>query len=258
MDLRPRKRISFSGFTNAEIEKMEKLLDDDPEKSVDQQYCKKLARVFNRSKGRAGKPIVKWTEIENWFQNRQQLNLSQVTSADNIGKLPDSGETCQSNKVNENSHVPKGEKVPSNMEFEARSSSDGAWYDIEKFLSHRFLDSGEAEVLVRFIGFGPEEDEWINVKTAVRERSISLENSECNLVQVGDYVLCFQEQKDQARYHEAHVVGIEKRMHDIRGCRCLFTIKYDHENIQEKVHLNRLCFRPCILGVLVKKERESP
>lgn len=48
------------------------------------------------------------------------------------------------------------------------------------------------EVLVSFIGFGPDEDEWVNVKTAVRERSISLENSECNLIKVGEYVLCFQ------------------------------------------------------------------
>lgn len=229
---------------------MEKLLKDDREKSFEPGYCKKLARVFNRSTGRAGKPIVKWMEIEKWFQNRLQQTLSQDSSTGNPGNFHAASQTCVSNKAAENSPVLKGEKVqsPSEKEFEARSTADGAWYDIEKFIAHRFLGSGEAEVLVRFIGFGPEEDEWVNVKTAVRERSISLENSECNLVKVGEYVLCFQERKDQARYYEAHVVNIEKRLHDIRGCRCLFTIKYGHDNTEEKVHLSRLCFRPYIVG----------
>lgn len=48
------------------------------------------------------------------------------------------------------------------------------------------------EVLVRYIGFGPDEDEWVNVMKAVRERSITLERSECQKVKVGDTALCFQ------------------------------------------------------------------
>ena len=48
------------------------------------------------------------------------------------------------------------------------------------------------EVCVRFVGFGAEEDEWVNVKKAVRQRSIPLEHSECHKVKVGDLVLCFQ------------------------------------------------------------------
>lgn len=48
------------------------------------------------------------------------------------------------------------------------------------------------EVRVRFVGFGAEEDEWVNVKKAVRERSLPLEHSECHKVMVGDVVLCFQ------------------------------------------------------------------
>ena len=48
------------------------------------------------------------------------------------------------------------------------------------------------EVRVRFVGFGAEEDEWVNVKKAVRERSLPLEHSECHKVKVGDVVLCFQ------------------------------------------------------------------
>lgn len=48
------------------------------------------------------------------------------------------------------------------------------------------------EALVRFVSLGSEEDEWVNIRKAVRERSVTLENSECNKLKVGDLVLCFQ------------------------------------------------------------------
>ena len=48
------------------------------------------------------------------------------------------------------------------------------------------------EVRVRFVGFGAEEDEWVNIKRAIRERSVPLENTECSNLKVGDQVLCFQ------------------------------------------------------------------
>ncbi|KAL3617796.1 hypothetical protein CASFOL_038117 [Castilleja foliolosa] len=62
MDLRPRARQLFSGFMKAEVQKMEHLLNELKEKSLEDEFCKKLARVFNRSSGRAGKPVVKWAE----------------------------------------------------------------------------------------------------------------------------------------------------------------------------------------------------
>ncbi|KAL3498515.1 hypothetical protein ACH5RR_041247 [Cinchona calisaya] len=249
MDLRPRQRSTFYGFTKAETEKMEHLLKDAKGQSFDQEFCKKLAGLFNCSKGRAGKPVVKWAEVQSWFQNRQQNDLSK-DSADAARKLSPVPEACTLIRTSENSQIPKGQKVPdvSKLEFEAKSLKDGAWYDIETFLAHRFLDSGEAEVRVRYVGFGPEEDEWVNVIKSIRERSISLEHSECYKVTVGDIVLCFQERKDVARYYEAEVVDIQRRLHDIRGCRCLFTIRYTHDKIEEKVRLRRLCFRPSVLG----------
>ncbi|KAF1865533.1 hypothetical protein Lal_00004909 [Lupinus albus] len=70
--LRPRNRPQFSGFTNAEIEKMEKLLMESRERSLDREFCQNLASRFNRSSGRAGKPLVKGTEIQVWFQTRLQ------------------------------------------------------------------------------------------------------------------------------------------------------------------------------------------
>lgn len=48
------------------------------------------------------------------------------------------------------------------------------------------------EVRVRFAGFGHEEDEWVNVKRRVRERSVPLEPSECDRLNVGDAVMCFR------------------------------------------------------------------
>jgi hypothetical protein len=48
------------------------------------------------------------------------------------------------------------------------------------------------EVRVRFVGFGAEEDEWVNVRKCVRQRSLPCESSECVAVLSGDLILCFQ------------------------------------------------------------------
>lgn len=48
------------------------------------------------------------------------------------------------------------------------------------------------EVRVRFQGFGMEEDEWVNVRRCVRQRSLPCEAAECVAVLQGDLILCFQ------------------------------------------------------------------
>ncbi|KAA0038625.1 protein SAWADEE HOMEODOMAIN-like protein 1-like isoform X1 [Cucumis melo var. makuwa] len=241
--LRPRGRQMFSGFTKGEIEKMEKLLEESGEQSLNRDFCQKVTKRFNRSSGRAGKPVIKWTEVVyDWLQSRLQ-DLPKIEKR--MSEIP---KACPSNKTQESSQGPEvcmeqgqveailtsGEKSPdlSELEFEARSSKDGAWYDVAMFLTHRFLSSGEAEVRVRFVGFGAEEDEWVNIKQAVRERSVPLEHSECQKVKAGDLVLCFQERRDQAIYYDAHIVEVQRRMHDIRGCRCLFLVRYDHDSTE--------------------------
>ncbi|KAK9946622.1 hypothetical protein M0R45_012074 [Rubus argutus] len=235
--LRPRQREFFIGFTKGEIERMEKLLRQSGEAVLAREFCQNMAKSFNRSAGRAGKPIVKWIQVQNWFQERMQElpNLSRDLQG-----------VCPSTKASESKEIPKEEKIPelSELEFEARSSKDGAWYDVDSFLGHRVVSVGETEVRVRFVGFGGEEDEWVNVKKAVRERSVPLENSECSSLKVGDHVLCLLEKRDQAIYYDAHIIEIHRRMHDIRGCRCLFFIRYNHDNSEEKVRLRRLCRRP--------------
>ncbi|KAG8386369.1 hypothetical protein BUALT_Bualt03G0141700 [Buddleja alternifolia] len=132
----------------------------------------------------------------------------------------------------------------SQMEFEAKSARDGAWYDVTYFLSHRQLETGNPEALVRFAGFGPEEDEWVNVRRHVRQRSLPCESSECVAVLPGDLILCFQEGKEQALYFDAHVLDAQRRRHDVRGCRCRFLVRYDHDQAEEIVQLRKICRRP--------------
>uniref|UniRef100_A0A453KMZ8 SAWADEE domain-containing protein n=1 Tax=Aegilops tauschii subsp. strangulata TaxID=200361 RepID=A0A453KMZ8_AEGTS len=138
------------------------------------------------------------------------------------------------------------DKVPEfeDLQFEAKSSKDSAWYDVALFLAHRKTSLGEVEVRVRFIGYGAEEDEWVNVRKAVRQQSIPLESSECRSIVKGDLVLCFKESNDEALHFDAHVVDVQRKQHDIRGCRCLFHVEYDHDQSQEMVNLKRISRRP--------------
>ncbi|KAJ0744340.1 putative transcription factor homeobox-WOX family [Helianthus annuus] len=132
----------------------------------------------------------------------------------------------------------------SQMEFEAKSARDGAWYDVSTFISHRSLETGDPEVFVRFAGFGAEEDEWVNVRKNVRQRSLPCEASECVAVLPADLILCFQEGKEQALYFDAHVLDAQRRRHDVRGCRCRFLVRYDHDQSEEIVALRKICRRP--------------
>lgn len=65
-------------------------------------------------------------------------------------------------------------------------------YDVSAFINKRTGENGEPEVRVRFAGFGSEEDEWVNIATAVRQRSLPCETTECVAVLPGDLILCFQ------------------------------------------------------------------
>ncbi|PWA82649.1 Chromo domain-like protein [Artemisia annua] len=231
----------------AGMEKMERVLKESGE-HLDRKAFKYLAKGFNRSAGRAGKPAIKWTDVQSWFHDRQEGLLSKDTSLNGPNNLSGAQEVCALKNGNEVSDTSKGEKGIdlSKLEFEAKSSYDNAWYDVETFITHRFLSSGGPEVLVRYVGFGDDEDEWVHVKN-VRERSVPLEHSECNRVMVGDTVLCFQEKPDQARYYDAQVIDIQRKLHDIRGCRCVFLVQYEHDKTEESVRLKRLCMSPRIL-----------
>ncbi|CAA0838508.1 Protein SAWADEE HOMEODOMAIN HOMOLOG 1 [Striga hermonthica] len=248
MDLRPRQRQTFSGFTSGEVQRMQHSLTEFKERALDGDYCKKLAGIFNRSSGRAGKPAISWTEIRTWFQ-KNQIGLFTDTScnADTTPAVPPKALTQSTETGNLKLLEAEIDEDTSELEFEALSK-DKAWYDVDTFLSHRYVASGELEVHVKYVGFGAEEAEWVNAKDSVRLRSVALDSSECYKVEAGDHVVCFKETEDKAGYYDAIVIDVERRLHDIRGCRCLFSIRYDHDNTEEKVRLRRLCCRPEMLG----------
>ncbi|XP_021891934.1 protein SAWADEE HOMEODOMAIN HOMOLOG 1-like isoform X3 [Carica papaya] len=102
----------------------------------------------------------------------------------------------------------------------------------------------DQEVRVRFSGFRNTDDEWVNVRRGVRERSIPLEPSECHRVKFRDLVLCFQDREAQSIYFDAHIIEIQRHLHDPQSCSCIFRVRYDHDGTEENVGLERICCRP--------------
>ncbi|KAJ1289228.1 hypothetical protein BS78_02G148300 [Paspalum vaginatum] len=228
-----------------------------------------LADKFSATPERAGKVSIQPKQVWNWFQNRRYSHRAKTTKATPPPPLPPaakmtpSGADHHQHAANPSAfraahtspaaamhHGSSTSTVKSpveggvQVEFEAKSARDGAWYDVAVFLSHRFFESGDPEVRVRFSGFGAEEDEWINVRKCVRQRSLPCEATECVAVLPGDLILCFQEGKEQALYFDARVLDAQRRRHDIRGCRCRFLVRYDHDSSEEIVPLRKVCRRP--------------
>ncbi|XP_021288058.1 protein SAWADEE HOMEODOMAIN HOMOLOG 2-like [Herrania umbratica] len=203
-------------FTPTEVAEMETILQEHQNQMPVREILVSLAEKFSESADRKGKIVVQFKQVWNWFQNRRyaiRAKSSKVPGKLNITSMP-------RDDVNPVRTVPQPIAAPmpppmtapmpvampastvpgagrptsehSYMEFEAKSSRDGAWYDVSTFLAHRYLDTGDPEVQVRFAGFGPEEDEWVNIRKHVRQRSLPCEASECVAVLPGDLILCFQ------------------------------------------------------------------
>lgn len=243
-------------FTPTEVTEMETILQEHNNSMPARELLVGLADRFSESKERKGKITVQMKQVWNWFQNRRYAIRAKLSR--NPGKLSVSSMPRDDPMPGRNVPQPFVAPIPapsvagsgrsasenSIMEFEAKSGRDGAWYDVANFFSHRYLDTGDPEVLVRFAGFGPEEDEWVNVRKHVRQRSLPCESSECVAVLPGDLILCFQEGKEQALYFDAHVLDAQRRRHDVRGCRCRFLVRYDHDQSEEIVPLRKVCRRP--------------
>ncbi|KAG5229143.1 protein SAWADEE HOMEODOMAIN [Salix suchowensis] len=227
-------------FTLFEMLEMENLFKESREEALAPQFCEKLASSFSYAPSRAGKEAITPRQVQSWFQDRLKKSQPQVASSNMALKLlTNLSDASTSFGATESNASDLSELI-----FEALSSKDNAWYDVASFLNYRVLCSGELEVRVRFAGFRNTDDEWVNVRRAVRERSIPLEPSECQRVKVGDLVLCFQEREERAVYCDAHILEINRQLHDINSCRCTFVVRYDHDDIEEKVQLDRLCRRP--------------
>ncbi|KAM3747539.1 hypothetical protein ACB098_05G042200 [Castanea mollissima] len=239
---------SLSEFTLAEIKEMGKIFKDVGEQSLGQEFCQDIATSFSHSASRKGKSAIKWEQVQSWFLNKQEQLQDKATPSSGALKLfvDHSDAPISSNAPQSSTSKVKKASDLSELRYEAKSSKDNAWYDVASFLSYRVLHTGELEVRVRYAGFGKEDDEWVNVKNRVRERSIPLEASDCHKVKVGDLVLCFQEREHHAVYCDAYIVKIKRLPHDndSKGCRCIFVVRYDHDHTEEKVELGRICSRP--------------
>lgn len=222
-----------SVFSESEIAEMENLFRQVRKEALTQEFCQDLATSFSSSTCRIGKPHISWHQVHLWFQNKQK-ETSAFTNESMSKKAPKTSMVLKGGTASELAE----------LAFEAKSSRDNAWYDVGTFLNYRVLSTGELEVRVRFAGFGVSHDEWVNVKIGVRERSIPLEPSECHKIKVGDLVLCYQERQDYAVYVDAHVMEIQRMLHDIMGCRCIFVVRFDDDKTVEKIQLNKMCCRP--------------
>ncbi|KAF8103677.1 hypothetical protein N665_0186s0045 [Sinapis alba] len=257
-------------FNMAEVTEMEAILLQHNVAMPSRHILEDLAEKFSESVERKGKIVVQFKQIWNWFQNRRYALRARGNKAPgklNVSSMPHGVDiTNQMRNVLPPSAGPKPTHMTGNLpvmttapsipgvmrsgsdnsylEFEAKSARDGAWYDVQDFLAHRNLETGDPEVQVRFAGFEVEECEWINVKKHVRQRSLPCEASECVAVLAGDLVLCFQEGKDQALYFDAKVLDAQRRRHDVRGCRCRFLVRYSHDQTEEIVPLRKICRRP--------------
>ncbi|CAL0310172.1 unnamed protein product [Lupinus luteus] len=243
-------------FTHSEVAEMEAILHVHNNALPAHEVLTALAEKFSESPDRKSKIAVQMKQVWNWFQNKRYA--IRAKSSKTLGKLDITPMPRDVSALVKNMPQPavapvstasvsttgKANPENSSMEFEAKSGRDGAWYDVANFLSHRNLETTDPEVLVRFAGFGAAEDEWINVKRNVRPRSLPCESSECIAVIPGDLVLCFQEGKEQALYFDAHVQDAQRRRHDVRGCRCRFLVRYDHDQSEEIVPLRKMCRRP--------------
>ncbi|XP_074583257.1 protein SAWADEE HOMEODOMAIN HOMOLOG 2-like isoform X2 [Curcuma longa] len=234
-------------FTQNEVLEMESCLQEINNAIPPREIMCALADKFSQSSERAGKIVVQPKQVWNWFQNRRYAQRAKLSKAPaKLTILPmHREEPVPFTNVSAPISTP-GRSSTDNalVEFEAKSARDGAWYDVSTFLSYRMLETGDPEVRVRFSGFGVEEDEWINVRRYVRQRSLPCEAAECVAVLPGDLILCFQEGKEQALYFDAHVLDVQRRRHDVRGCRCRFLVRYDHDQSEEIVPLRKVCRRP--------------
>ncbi|CAN1335236.1 Protein SAWADEE HOMEODOMAIN HOMOLOG 2 [Linum perenne] len=258
-------------FSHNEVAEMEAILQQHKQVMPSREVLVGVAEKFSESPERKGKIAVQMKQVWNWFQNRRyairaksskapaKLNITQVPRDDihTVKNAPHPVAAPAFMHAPTNIAAPSGNVVseilplagrttPENsyMEFEAKSGRDGAWWVIQYFSFSLNIAWPFQDVLVRFSGFGPDEDEWINVRKNVRQRSLPCEASECVAVLPGDLILCFQEGKDQALYFDAHVLDAQRRRHDVRGCRCRFLVRYDHDQSEEIVPLRKVCRRP--------------
>jgi hypothetical protein len=114
------------------------------------------------------------------------------------------------------------------------------WYIVDNQLKLMYLVTWVKEARVRYHGFSKDEDEWINVKDGVRQRSIPLEASECHKVKEGHLVLCFLVMDSSLFY--CTYINIVSGVHVIDAVLCTRQILFAHTTRHEQWERNFLCW----------------
>lgn len=234
-------------FTEEEVKQMDKALEDTQGAYPNRDLLKSLRENFNAARGQVGKAHVQAKQVLGWLNERRRLRKGKnvlVPEKSNCTALSVIDGPPEIATVNPDEVLSDWELIDMfDVEYEARSSTDGAWYDVFSFRKHRILKSGETEVFVRFVGFNSSNDEWINVKN-VRLRSLPCEGYDCRHIMPGNIVCCFKEGVEDAKYFDARVLKVKRKRHDVRGCRCSFLICYNHDQTQERVPLEKVYRHP--------------
>ncbi|KAK9937950.1 hypothetical protein M0R45_014714 [Rubus argutus] len=241
-------------FNQTEVAEMEAILHQHNNTMPARELLVALAEKFSETAERKGKFQVQMKQVWNWFQNRRyaiRAKSSKVLGKLNVSPMP----RVESTPVR---NVPQGPQpiavpihapsVPSSargasenpiLEFEAKSGRMLLaffniliivfLYDVANFLSHRHLETGDPEVLVRFAGFGPEEDEWVNVRKHVRQRSLPPHVNHQSVLQFSLETSYFVFRKVKSR---------------LCTLMPMFLVRYVHDQSEEIVPLRKVCRRP--------------
>uniref|UniRef100_A0A453KN36 SAWADEE domain-containing protein n=1 Tax=Aegilops tauschii subsp. strangulata TaxID=200361 RepID=A0A453KN36_AEGTS len=151
---------------------MEKLVSSDRKEQVlVDSFCQKLVEEFNRSPARVGSRALQATQVRGWFLDKLPAStpkpaslpttseekplasepdalISEIkTSASDEEKVLALDTSISNNEDALSADLPKEttDKVPEfeDLQFEAKSSKDSAWYDVALFLAHRKTSLGE-------------------------------------------------------------------------------------------------------------------
>ncbi|KMS94643.1 hypothetical protein BVRB_016700 [Beta vulgaris subsp. vulgaris] len=172
-------------FHPAEVAHMEAVLRDHGGHVPAREHLVELAQKFSNSPERAGKITVQMKQVWNWFQNRRYALRSKLVKSPNPRDMPpnprDEVAVAPLRMVPpapQQTLVPSGHNVIRNasenppMEFEAKSARDGAWYDVQAFLSHRYLETGNPTVTVleaEKVGSSEPSEPTMPVSTAITD-----------------------------------------------------------------------------------------
>ncbi|KAL9264313.1 sawadee homeodomain homolog 2-like protein [Drosera capensis] len=229
MGRHPSNGVPVFRFTPMEVAQMEASFQEHNHNNQlpAKEMSEALAEQFSKSAERAGKITVQGKQVWNWFQNkRYALRAKMVKTLGMLTVISMPPNEVASIRIalqgQQTIAVPSGGKTGvenSQLEFEAKSARDGAW----KF-SFALLDSGPVM--------------WHSTWVFFKGQTHSISSYD------RPFPLKSQEGKEQALYFDAHVVDAQRRRHDVRGCRCRFLVRYDHDQSEEIVPLRKLCRRP--------------